>query len=465
MRGTTSNVLGRLAGGAVVAIVVTVGATVVIPSPGRADPVGTRAPAAAAEDSPSRLSLPGGERPADGPTTRAPGGSDERNRPGPSSAVRGGSPSTVRTADDTGHRRAGPAADLRDYGAACDGTTDDRPALQAAVNDMVERGGGVVTVSGVCRIVQIASVTYTLISGPVTVRGVTDDAALRLDTDAPGAYRQLFKVTGDDVAFEDLDLIRTADVYGIMISLHGPADLVIDGVVVDGEKNRYSRSIFHGIAIWGDAGTLSNARILGSTIRNTDYGLFQPSEVTTTTDGFTVDRSTFTGNYMDDLEFNSPSGTMTGVTVTDSHFSANRAGDNGHTSGFGVGLANVQDVRIEGNRFDGYRYEPVHIEDRSANVIVHHNDFVDSFTAPLNFASHVFVVAGAHDITITANMFDTAANDNRVDCVYIGPGGGDPIRSVTVRDNTFKLRPNAAAVGNYGASDVEVSNNRHVALP
>lgn len=480
-----------LAVGAVVVLVVTV-IVALVPAMSR----GPGAPAAASLSSANRVPAwvppaPGYARSAtraqsgteahDGTTTRegTAGPTEQQDTPdGQESADRRNRPDTGsgdpdRTAPDPdaaptpdlSRRSGGVTADLASYGAACDGTTNDQPALQQAANDMAGRGGGVVTVSGTCRIVQTASATFTTIAGPVTIRGVTDGATLRLDTDQPGAYRQLFRVSGDDVAFEDVTLARAADIYGIMIGLNGPADLSLDNVLLDGHKNRYPGTTFHGIAIFGDSGDVRNARMTRTTIRNTDFALFQPSNVTTATDGFTVDRSTFTGNHADDLEFNSPNARMTNITVTNSRFSDNRAADERHIAGFGVGLANVQNALIQGNTFDGYRFEPVHIEDRSADVTVHDNAFTDSFTAPLNFASHVFVVAGSHHITITGNTFDTSANDNRIDCVYLGSGGGAAIDSVRVRDNTFLLRPNASAIGQYGVTNVEESGNTATPLP
>ena len=346
-------------------------------------------------------------------------------------------------------------ADLKSYGAKCDGSSDDQPAFQRAVGDMVAKHG-VLTISGNCRIVRTDTSTTTPVTGAITIRGTNSSATLSLDTDKAGAYREMFKVSGDGVTLQNLTLKRVSNSYGVMISLNGPANFTLDGVVIDGQKNTFSGSDFHGLAIWGDSGALSNARILRSTIKNTDYGLFQDSGVTTTTDGFEVSGSAFSGNRLDDLEFNAPKGKMVNVKVTDSTFADNRSTGNG--SGFGVGLANVQQATIQGNTFTGYKFEPVHIEDRSALVTVDGNKFTNSFTAPLNYASHVFVVSGSHDITVTGNTFDTAANTNRIDCVYAGPGGGAAVGTVTVTNNQFKLGANARAIGNYGANVKESGN-------
>ncbi|GAA1860988.1 hypothetical protein GCM10009836_46410 [Pseudonocardia ailaonensis] len=350
-------------------------------------------------------------------------------------------------------------ADIRAYGAKCDGVANDRDALQAAITDMSAKHG-VVTVSGNCRILTTDATPGITLATAVTIRGTTPGATLGLDADKITSFRQMFGVTGDDVTLQDLTLARRTGVYGVMINLYGSRGFTMDGVVIDGRRDVFSGQTFHGIAIWG---ALGNAKMLGSTIRNTDYGLFQDSGVRTTTDGFTVDRSTFTGNVLDDLEFNAPNGRMVDITVTGSTFSANRADRIG--AGFGVGLANVQNARIQGNTFDGYAYEPVHIEDRSAFVTVADNIFRNSFTAGLDWASHVWVADASHDITVTGNTFDTSGNGNRIDCVWVGPGGNHPtVTNVTITGNTFRLRPTARTVGNYGATGVTESGNTVVTL-
>lgn len=487
MRRTKSAALAPLAAGAAVVIVMSVISMIVSPDhQGSADaapppaaalssdhkvvvpqlPDAPRSPRSEPTQRPRPEVPPSGDTAAN-PTAPAP---DGQRRPGRSE---GGPAHRTPQPEATGapvpppagpNTPVGPAGDLRSYGAKCDGSTNDREALQRAVTDMTAQRG-TVTVPGVCRILTTGNTASISLDGPVTIRGTAANSALTLDADQAGAFRKLFDVHGDNVTLQSLTLKRVSDSYGIMLMLHGPAGFTLDNVVLDGQKNVYGANTFHGIGIWGGSGTLSNARMLGSTIKNTDFGLFQDSSVTDTTDGFTVDRSTFTGNFSDDLEFNSPSGKMVNVKVTNSRFSNNRARADQTGAGFGVGLANVQHATIQGNTFDGYTLDPVHIEDRSAFVLVDDNKFANSFTAPLNYASHVFVVSGSHDITITNNTFDTTANANRIDCVYAGPGGGAAVSNVTVRGNTFKLRPNAKAIGNYGVPNLTDVENTIIQLP
>lgn len=352
---------------------------------------------------------------------------------------------------------APPVADLRRHGAACDGRADDRGALVRAIVAAKRRGDGVVTVSGICRISLGPPIT---LEGPITVRGATRGATLALGGDGPGEFAGLFTVTGRGVRIADLRMRREAATSGVMVILVAASAVRLDRVVIDGQKDRFPEGDFHGIAIAGAAGDQNgDISLTRSIIEDTDYGLFQDNAVASTLVGFRIDRSTFRRNHDDDVEFNAPNGSMTDISVTRSTFRNNQRPPDRPEAGFGVGMANVQQARIVGNRFEGYEHSPIHIEDRSAFIVVARNTFANAATAPFGFASHVFVVAGSHDILVRRNRFDTSANANPVTCVFGAPGGGDPVGAITVTGNVFRLRPNATAVATFGAPGVTESGN------
>ena len=351
---------------------------------------------------------------------------------------------------------------LTAYGATCDGQHNDQLALQAALNEVSSKGGGVVVVPpATCRILQTESAPWTNLTGPVTIRGASSLSTLSLDSDQPSAYRELFRISGTDPSLQGVRLVRAGDTYGVMVNIGASTNLSFDSVVIDGKKDVYGARVFHGISLGGSSGELiKDVSMVNSTIENVDFGLFQASNIRSTMDGFRVDSSTFIRNHADDLELNAPEGAITHISVTRSRFLDNKKPADSFGSGFGVGLANVQHVLIEKNTFKGYRYEPIHIEDRSGFVTIRDNSFSDSFTVPVNWASHVLVIGSSHDITITSNAFDTTANKNSIDCVYLGAGGGltAPDR-VWVTGNTFKLRPSAEVIAVYGATNVTTSSN------
>ena len=235
--------------------------------------------------------------------------------------------------------------------------------------------------------------------------------------------------------------------------------------MLDGRQNTIGGD-GEGIELSGDAGeVISDVKITNATITNCAYGLFQASPTLVTVHNVSVDHATFVGNHDDDLEFNAPSSTMTAIRVTHSTFRDNTYTDPSADAGFGVGLAHVRDALLRNNSFNGYRYDPVHIEDRSGHITVDGNTFKNSFTAPLNYASHVFIVDNSHVIKITGNTFDTRGATNDIAAVYTSAGGGTAAPSdITITGNTFILRPHAVELANYGSPHVVLENNivRHV---
>jgi len=357
-------------------------------------------------------------------------------------------------------------ANVTDFGARCNGRHDDKQAFEAALAAVHAHGGGTLLIpAGNCRIVQTEASSSTELRGPVTIKGVSAAATISLDRDVPDSFRELFKVTGRGVKVSAIHLVRASAGLSVLLDIYGSHGFRMDNVVLDGRQNTIGGD-GHGIELSGDVGTvISDVKITNSTIKNSAYGLFQASSTLATVHNVAVDHSTFVGNHDDDLEFNAPASTMTTIRVTNSTFRNNTYTDPSAGAGFGVGLAHVRDALLRNNSFNGYRYDPVHIEDRSGHVTVDGNTFKNSFTAPLDYASHVFIVDDSHAITIMSNTFDTRGATNDIASVYTSAGGGTaPPRDITITGNTFILRPHAVELANYGSPHVVLKNNtvRHV---
>ncbi len=355
---------------------------------------------------------------------------------------------------------------VTDFGAQCNGRHDDKRALEAALSAVHAHGGGTVLIPvGACRVVQTGASSSTALRGPVTIKGVAAAATISLDRDVPDSFRELFKVTGREVTVSTIRLVRASAGLAVLLDIYGSHGFRMDNVVLDGRQNTIGGD-GEGIELSGDAGeVISDVKITNATITNCAYGLFQASPTLVTVHNVSVDHATFVGNHDDDLEFNAPSSTMTAIRVTHSTFRDNTYTDPSADAGFGVGLAHVRDALLRNNSFNGYRYDPVHIEDRSGHITVDGNTFKNSFTAPLNYASHVFIVDNSHVIKITGNTFDTRGATNDIAAVYTSAGGGTAAPSdITITGNTFILRPHAVELANYGSPHVVLENNivRHV---
>ena len=294
----------------------------------------------------------------------------------------------------------------------------------------------------------------------VTIRGAGPASKLLLACDAPDSYRALYRINGDNVTFENLSIIRATACTGTMIALRPYANTTFRNVIIDGQYQLGGGSMHALLQAHATSGTYRNIQLVGTTIKNmTSYGFLQPNSATTSTDGILVDDSTFTNNGNDDLEFNAPKGTMKNVTVKNSSFSHNRKASTG--GGFGIGLANVQNVLLSNNTFEDYNYEPIHIENRTANVTIQDSSFKNAFTASHGWAAHVCILSGAHDITIQRNTFDTSSNTNSITAIVVATGGtGSPEPyNIKILTNTFMLRTNAKMAYYSGISGVTLSSN------
>ncbi|WNG45772.1 hypothetical protein F0U60_17885 [Archangium minus] len=347
--------------------------------------------------------------------------------------------------------------DLRTKGAACNGTTNDLPAFISAFKSLASAGGGTLLVpAGNCLVKTTTTNEMLTIPANVTVRGVAGASRITLeaDSDRPERVRALFNIANRDITLQDLELVRNqapelareTKRTSALIILRPSSNFTMRRVVLDGQQTEEQLAkelVAHGVmfASGGEGALHRNIRMEQCTVRNLVYGLFQASNTYTNVSGIVVNQSTFEGNFKDDLEFNAPKADMADVEVSDSTFRDNRRV--GYGAGFGIGLANVQGAVIRGNSFDNYRYEPIHIEDRSSKVLVEGNTFTRSYTAvhaDTTWRSHIFIINNSHDVTVRGNHFDMSANTQPIQAIYASPGGSIyPPYGLRIEQNTFVL--------------------------
>lgn len=321
----------------------------------------------------------------------------------------------------------GAVFDVRDHGAVGDGRADDTDAILRALAAANAEHGTVYFPPG--EYLYNPRTALAPATG-VTLAGVPGSSTIDFTTGGPAGV----VVDADDVTIDGVVLRRAADVPMVLVvaaSFHG---LTLSRSSIVGNMDRYPTSFGHGIKL-SDSGTSGGLHILDSIVTTTTYGLFQASESVAVTTGIRVERCSFLKNRGTDLEFNSPNATTRSVEVQDCSFSDNASTEVG--LGWGVGLANVQDVIVRRNRFENYPMEAVHVEDRSARVLVAANRFA---ACGLQLHSHVQILAGSRDVTVVANFFDAKVNTNPLYVVTAQPGGiglAAPA-DIAIRNNTFE---------------------------
>jgi len=360
-------------------------------------------------------------------------------------------PATSPTPTGVDTATAGATVRLEDVGGRCDGTFDNRAALAAGTARLRATGGVLSLPPGVCRVVQTARSGGVDLPTGVRLQGRSATSTLSLACDSASSYRELVRVSGDRAALVNLRLVRSTPCQGVMLKVLPVRELTVADVTVDGGTGLGSG--MNGIELAAGPGTLQQLRIRDCTVRNLEFGLFQASTTTTTSEDLSIDRCRFSGNTADDLEFNAPTASMQQVTVRHSVFAGGGQ--------FGIGLANVQHATLSDNSFSGYAQEPVHIEDRSGWVQVTNNSFRQSYTRNTSWSTLILIINGSHDVAVTGNTFDSAPPIIPKHCVYVGPGGSAASPSnIVVSDNTFKVTSATKPWGIYGGQNITTLGNR-----
>jgi len=213
---------------------------------------------------------------------------------------------------------------IESYGGICDGVVDDRAALVRAIRDVERAGGGTVVLPNRdCRILQTQSARWTTVGNNVAVRGAGPNSRLLLACTKADGYNELLRISGKNVAIENVGLVRATKCAGVMIRIQSSSNLRLRGLKIDGRASKIPGA-FHGIAV-AESGRIEDATLAASTITDVGFGLFQSNKSTARLNGFLVDNSTFRGNWADDLEFNSPNGLMKNIRVERTRFEKNRA--------------------------------------------------------------------------------------------------------------------------------------------
>lgn len=319
------------------------------------------------------------------------------------------------------------------FAAVGDGAADDGPALRRALG-AAEAGDTLLVPPGVYRI---------LLDGPamqipdgVTLWGHSAKSRFVLHSSGDG-HREFLR-PGSNVTIEGITIERAAAFPIVLLPIFGDvSDVALRHCRFIGNSEKLNGPYCHAIQL--GVGALKNLSLHGVEISDCTYGLFQANDATGVVDGVMVERSRFERNTASDLEFNAPGGRMQNVHVRDCSFRDNRC--TSASAGFAVGFANVQNGRVEDCDIRGYGSEALHVEDRSADIVLSGNTIVGASMLQPNGV--ILVIRDSRRVKIENNFIDARRNTSGPHLVLVTAGGETFAcpRDVVVKDNVLVNGP------------------------
>jgi hypothetical protein len=316
------------------------------------------------------------------------------------------------------------------YSAVGDGTADDRPALARVLAD-AKAGDTVIVPPGRYRI----DLTKQVLAVPagVTLWGQSGKSVFALTCAGEKPEHREFLRLASDVTLEGLFIERAAEFPAVLLPLFGELDKVtLRHCHFFGNAARYPKYC-HALQVGN--GTLKALLLDEITIEDCTYGLFQANPAKGVVAGVLVERSHFLRNRASDLEFNSPNGAMSDISVRDCHFRDNQS--KSPSGGFAVGFAKVAGGRVERCRIENYGSEALHVEDHSTDIHLVGNTIIRG--SQLQGNGIIMVLSASQRIEIARNVIDARENTNKVNLILVTAGGKqfENPADVTVKDNVL----------------------------
>ena len=316
--------------------------------------------------------------------------------------------------------------------AKADGRTDDRPALATAFS-AAKQGDTVFVPAGDYRIVLPKGTRLSMPQG-VALVGEKGLSRFVLVSDGDEKSHREFLLPGSSSVIQGVHFSKEGTFPSVLFPLFGERDgIVFRDCVFDGGSEKFPGAYSHCFQVGN--GTLKNLVLERIVLRGFTFGLFQANQARGTVEGVRVVHSLFERNTASDLEFNSPNGNMTDITVLDCTFRDNLSQT--ASGGFAVGFANVKRGSVERCRIEGYGAEALHVEDRSEDILLKGNTVIGGSKIQGNGV--ILVVNDSRKVTIEGNYIDGRPNDNQTHLILVTAGGKSfPNPSdVLVKDNVL----------------------------
>lgn len=292
----------------------------------------------------------------------------------------------------------------------CDGSSDDTECLR----DALLKGGEVsLTANQACT----SHRPLTLGNG-VSLHG--QGATVRFDLKEGSTG---FEVTGSDVLLSGLKVVYKPN---------GPRQA--NAVIRLGENvsrvkiaNNHIQANATYQGILSEKPRTTQITISGNTIENTTYGILanahhlgqDPEEYQS---GWVIEKNRIVENNGDAIEINSPIGkkrtaemSMRDFKIIDNELEA--SGGKTAGAGFCLGVAGLHDAVITGNKMSRCKWQCIHIEDHSGNILVQNNQCFGT-TGPkpedktrwaANDSAGIILLGTVHDVQVLGNeVSDTA---------------------------------------------------------
>ena len=177
--------------------------------------------------------------------------------------------------------------------------------------------------------------------------------------------------------------------------------MTIEDCDIDGGCTSVGSSISHiahGVKMPA-SGTVNDITLHGNKFHRLRYPFLKANTSTCTNRRIRVVDCEFTGNYNEDLSFNSPSGVCDSVVVQGCHFH-DGAGIAASVNQLQAAFASVSNFVVSGNTFTGDVLDAIHIEENSINwsvsgntididgngIFIIENNVAGSYTTPVNGA-------------------------------------------------------------------------------
>ncbi|MBD0379791.1 right-handed parallel beta-helix repeat-containing protein [Paenibacillus sedimenti] len=285
------------------------------------------------------------------------------------------------------------------YGAIGNGIADDSLAIQKALDQAKNAGGGTVFF-------------------PKGTYKTTRNLYIYNNTNLVGYSAKISKTDGglgytvlmimarqNNITIEGLWLENLSMSDSMMIDIaNGSSNIEI-------RSNTFTGSRAQAVNI--NAADISQVIVANNEFKEVGYGVLTNRNANNLKDLRIVENN-FAGIYADAIEINHPGGPETvkasNIVIANNHISVPPEYGSGLSSGFGIGIAGATDVTIIGNTIENVRYEGIHIEDNAKNISIVGNVINGVKSNPDNgLNSGIFVLDGDY-ITISGNSIYNATD-------------------------------------------------------